>query len=291
MSPANRSRPSLGRHGVTRAASTPFANAMIVVAAVVVLLATMATSPAAAHSSLTMPTSISFTRDCRVSRGGGGTARNCPGPCPNVMLRRHGLGSSSAAPAATYARGQRVRVRWARNNHEGGFVRWSIVPVGSMMDAVVHEQMAFQWGCWSAGRFACRPGAHRNKYCIDDALGKPVGHAYEDHIRIPRVYPDGDYVLSFVRPPREQTIEWGESNRISRLRWQRGTETVAWITATTAREAPGTPATSSGRRNFGALLTAIAFLMNECVLPPPSFSCSLTYPLAAFLLFHPMLSL
>jgi len=172
------------------------------VAAVTALLAAATVAAlsgvATAHSSLTQPASMSFTTDCRVSRGPGPTARNCPGPCPNIMLKRHGVGSSSSQPAATYRRGQTVRVRWARNNHEGGFVRWALVPVGSMMDAKVHEQMAFRWGCWSAGRFACKGGAHRKRFCIDDALDKPVGHAYQDWLTIPSIYPDGDYVLSFA---------------------------------------------------------------------------------------------
>lgn len=190
--------PSLKRCGVGRSVPAP-ATFVAVVAVMVTLLTTSAPAPVTAHSSMTSPQSMSFTRDCRISRGGGGSARNCPGPCPNVMLRRYGIGSSPSRPAATYARGQRVRVRWGRNNHEGGFVRWSIVPVGSKMDAKVHEQMAFHWGCWSAGRFRCRPGAHRKEFCMDDRLGKATGYAYQDSIQVPRIYPDGDYVLSFVR--------------------------------------------------------------------------------------------
>lgn len=38
----------------------------------------------------------------------------------------------------------------------------------------------------------------RKTFCFGDALDKPVGKAYQDWIQVPRVYPDGEYVLSFV---------------------------------------------------------------------------------------------
>jgi len=88
-----------------------------VTAVVVALVCAVIPLPVTAHTSMTVPLSISYTTDCRVG-GPRHAFRNCPGPCPNVMLRTHGVGSSPQEPAATYHRGQTVTVRWARNNHE-----------------------------------------------------------------------------------------------------------------------------------------------------------------------------
>lgn len=174
----------------------PAAPLMVVVAVAAAIVGGLP-PPVAAHSSMTVPTSLSYTTDCRVG-GPPHALRNCPGPCPNVMLKAHGVGSSPQEPAATYARGERVTLRWARNNHEGGFVRWALVPVAQMGDAAAHERYAFKWGCWSSGRFVCND-RNRKELCIDDRLNERWAQAFSDRVEIPSVVPDGDYVLSFVR--------------------------------------------------------------------------------------------
>lgn len=174
----------------------PTAPLMVVVTVVAAVLGGGLSPLVAAHSSMTVPTSLSYTTDCRVG-GPPHAMRNCPGPCPNVMLKAHGLGSSPQEPAATYARGETVTLRWARNNHEGGFVRWALVPVSQMGDAAAHARYAFKWGCWSSGRFTCND-RNRKALCLDDRLNERWATAFSDRVEIPSVVPDGDYVLSFV---------------------------------------------------------------------------------------------
>lgn len=196
-------------------------------------------SPSRAHSSMTTPTSMSHTTDCRVG-GPPGKHRNCPGPCPNVMLRSTGLGSSPASPAATYARGQRVLLRWARNNHEGGFVRWALVPLTQMGDPAAHQRFAFHWGCWSAGRFRCTD-KNRRRLCVDDRLNQRWGTAYSGRVVIPAVVPDGNYVLSFV------SRKEGEGGVVRRARGEGVCGEVWWASARPDAAVLGVPQGDIGR--------------------------------------------
>lgn len=63
----------------------------------------------AAHSHLDTPRPMTTKHACRM---GGSPHMNCPGPCPTEP-------SVSWASQATYKRGERYTVKWARNNHEG----------------------------------------------------------------------------------------------------------------------------------------------------------------------------
>lgn len=96
-------------------------------------------------------------------------------------------------PAAVWKRGSYNRVVWTRNNHEGGFVRWTIVPLERMWDKASHEKMAFDYGCWNVGRFHCNEfDFHRD--CNYDQENE----AFSKFLYIPPIYPDGDYVLGFT---------------------------------------------------------------------------------------------
>ncbi|GAB0489636.1 hypothetical protein MMPV_000861 [Pyropia vietnamensis] len=148
-----------------------------------------APTPVAAHSFLTVPLPISRLDGCRVG-GVGGTTGNCPGPCPNSAFRSD---TSSKNPAAVYRRGSTYEVRWTRNNHEGGIIRWAMVPVSEMWDMASHERNAFHWSCWNINRFSCNAmERHRDCYFDRDNL------AFRDYLRIPDNLPDGDYVLGWT---------------------------------------------------------------------------------------------
>jgi len=90
---------------------------------------------------------------------------------------------------------------------QGGFVRWALVPVSRMNNPVAHEHFAFRWGCWSAGRFVCSE-ENRRKLCLDDRLDEKWAQAFSEHVEVPKVVPDGDYVLSFVRWGGEIWWSW-----------------------------------------------------------------------------------
>lgn len=54
-------------------------------------------------------------------------------------------------PSATYRRGEKIRVKYVRNNHRsGGFVRLALVKPEDVMDKEAHERGAFHYSCWGA---------------------------------------------------------------------------------------------------------------------------------------------
>eukprot|EP00168_Porphyra_purpurea_P018607 TRINITY_DN7013_c0_g1_i1.p2 TRINITY_DN7013_c0_g1~~TRINITY_DN7013_c0_g1_i1.p2 ORF type:complete len:545 (-),score=177.94 TRINITY_DN7013_c0_g1_i1:127-1761(-) len=176
-------------------------------------LATAVSLPATtkAHSFLSMPLPISRLHGCRMGSstlsGNGpqaGRLGRCPGPCPNSQFRPD---TSPGNPAAVYRRGSKYEVRWTRNNHEGGILRWAMVPVSEMWDMGSHQRNAFHWSCWNINRFKCGVmDAHRDCYYDQTDV------AYRDRLRIPDNLPDGDYVLGWTwygggaGPPGKQAI-------------------------------------------------------------------------------------
>ena len=77
----------------------------------------------------------------------------------------------------------------------------SLVPVQQMFNDRWHQITAFQWGCFAQGRFKCRyklgPTSDRLRFlraCGTD----DKGNAFSSVMRVPEVFPDGDYVFSQV---------------------------------------------------------------------------------------------
>lgn len=135
----------------------------------------------AGHSSLTLPTPFSYDVFCKTE-----SAQNCPGPCPVRDLK-------ASPPVQTWARGQTVPLRWFRNNHEGGFVRWALVTPDKVNDQAAHNAGAFAYGCYSVGRYTCT-AAEKATHCGADNTGS--GHRIE--AQVPTHLPDGEYVLGWV---------------------------------------------------------------------------------------------
>lgn len=92
--------------------------------------------------------------------------------------------------AEVWKRGQVVNVKWARNNHNGGFVRLSLVPYHLLYDPAAHEKFAFYYGCWEQGSYRCG----KTKKCGSDKKGL----GFHRRVSIPNVAPDGWYVLAFM---------------------------------------------------------------------------------------------
>lgn len=138
-----------------------------------------------AHSSLGEPLPYS-TYACK------GDTTWCKTPCP--PLSRNGQAparNSPQDPAATWKRGDTVQITWHKNNHRGGFYRRSLVPVKHMFDHAWHKKTAFDFGCWAQGTFNC---GKDTPLCGGDKKGR----AYRNSIKIPSVFPDGDYVFAQV---------------------------------------------------------------------------------------------
>eukprot|EP00178_Gracilaria_changii_P027930 TRINITY_DN9328_c0_g1_i1.p2 TRINITY_DN9328_c0_g1~~TRINITY_DN9328_c0_g1_i1.p2 ORF type:complete len:378 (+),score=73.94 TRINITY_DN9328_c0_g1_i1:957-2090(+) len=162
---------------------------------------------AAAHSQMTQPQSTS-PRTCRLGGERAFGVDNCSGPCDLRAIRaRHRYANfwSPAHPAATYARGQNVLIKYTRNNHApGGFIRLTLVTPAQMMDRDAHSRNAFHYSCWGARAMRAAPHELRN-----DRFGfSMVGSDGEQHrfakgyyaasVTIPTVLPDGNYVLGWA---------------------------------------------------------------------------------------------
>lgn len=142
-----------------------------------------------AHSFLSVPEPISNEETCRIG-GPPGFEANCPGPCPNRHFRED---KTPDMPSRTWKRGEKVEVRWTKNNHLDGFTRLALVPLDEMWDKGAHQKYAFYFGCWSDGEFECNEfERHRDCYFDRDNL------AYKKTITVPTIYPDGVYVLGWV---------------------------------------------------------------------------------------------
>lgn len=134
-----------------------------------------------------------------------GGIEECPGPCDVRPIQGRSPFTSPQRPAAVYKRGQRVTIKYQRNNHgPGGFVRHTLVPINKMMDKKAHENNAFHFGCWGADPVAAKPsemGRDTLGFSLVGGDGKlhnlPISY-YTTVITIPPVVPDGKYVLGWT---------------------------------------------------------------------------------------------
>lgn len=139
---------------------------------------------------------------CR--RGGNPNPTNCFGPCDlRAIVGRYANFGSPDNPAASYRRGQSVKIKYQRNNHgPGGFVRLSIIPPHRMMDKEIHEHNAFHYSCFGATPVKAAPAerkADRWGFSIAGNDGKDIAAGYYAiNVTIPDVVPDGKYVLGWV---------------------------------------------------------------------------------------------
>lgn len=112
----------------------------------------------------------------------------CPA-CPRIKPDKSKNANSEDKPEVTWKRGQRVPIRWAKNNHRGGFVRMAIVPVEKMNDHGYQRRLAFYYGCWQQNLHKCDQnpcGADKKDWVL------------KRDIVIPAVVPDGVYSFSWV---------------------------------------------------------------------------------------------
>lgn len=116
---------------------------------------------------------------------------DCTGPVPHVWHSGPAKARNSKEhPAAVWQRGQKVTIKWHRNNHGGGFYRMSLVPVAKQHDWWWHKYAGFQYGCFESGQYHCNGPVE----CGTDADGL----AYKQDVTIPAVFPDGQYVFTMV---------------------------------------------------------------------------------------------
>lgn len=95
--------------------------------------------------------------------------------------------------STTYTRGQIVSTSWGRNNHVGGFIRYSIVPIDKSDTYGVfdNDSTVFQYNCYAPQCVGADGGFFRG-----DPSGTPFnGIKCSMNIKIPDWLPDGTYTL------------------------------------------------------------------------------------------------
>lgn len=116
---------------------------------------------------------------------------SCKGPVPPEWLSgKNKVRNSADNPAAWWKRGSSVRVKWHRNNHIGGFVRFSLVPLSKIYDSNWHTYTAFHYGCFEGHKYSCKGFTQCGK--------DNDGSGYYQQVKIPSVFPDGKYVFTMV---------------------------------------------------------------------------------------------
>eukprot|EP00178_Gracilaria_changii_P002463 TRINITY_DN1363_c0_g1_i1.p1 TRINITY_DN1363_c0_g1~~TRINITY_DN1363_c0_g1_i1.p1 ORF type:complete len:383 (-),score=50.77 TRINITY_DN1363_c0_g1_i1:197-1345(-) len=138
-----------------------------------------------AHQAMSYPWPMSRMNACRL-----GKFKDCPGPCPNDEIRTD---MSPNYPSITVSRSQFVTINTKRNNHAGGFSRWTIVNVADMNDRSAHDANAFLWTCADLNEQKCDSLNY-----IRDCQYDGKGQFYQHDVQIPAVYPDGVYVLGWA---------------------------------------------------------------------------------------------
>lgn len=109
--------------------------------------------------------------------------------CPKLASPRSRNENLPERPAEKWARGQRVTIQWAKNNHWGGFIRIAIVPVEKMFDHVHQKRLALYFGCWQ----------QNVRKCTANICGSDRGmNLLQTQLVVPANIPDGVYVLAWV---------------------------------------------------------------------------------------------
>lgn len=138
-----------------------------------------------AHQSVSFPYPISHDVACRIS-----SKQNCPGPCPRTDLREDMTPNN---PSVTVRRGDWLPVNVLANNHRGGFNSWTLVQVRDMYSKYKHMKNTFLWTCADVGVSKCST-RNKKRDCRFDVRNDYFHHK----IQIPKIYPDGVYVLGWT---------------------------------------------------------------------------------------------
>lgn len=146
-------------------------------------------APGEAHSFLSIPRGDYKTLNKAECRTGGpphAPNDNCPGPC---FKESSFLYNRRARNETTFRRGQQTEIVWTRNNHQGGFIRLSLVPADQRMDKTAHDKNAFWFGCFTMGERSCNSRAT----CGTDGKNRALGATVE----IPKCLPGKSFYFLF----------------------------------------------------------------------------------------------
>lgn len=137
------------------------------------------------HQSISFPYPVSKTLVCAIRPD-----IFCPGPCPRSNLRKDMTPNN---PAIVVKRGQWIRVQVMKNNHRGGFNRWSLVHVRDINNKNRHQRNTFLFTCGDNSLSSCQRDLRSRDCRFDDK-----NQQYRPVIQIPSIVPDGVYVLGWA---------------------------------------------------------------------------------------------
>ena len=129
-----------------------------------------------AHSYLSKPTGRTPAKQVN----GGPGAKNC------------GAAKGAYGGTQTFQRGAPIPTSWARNNHAGGFMRYSIVPfANSDIDGIFDDQQhVFHYEC---AEKVCKSGGDDPNG--GDPSSEPFSNMCTGEMTIPTWVPDGQYTI------------------------------------------------------------------------------------------------
>jgi hypothetical protein len=114
---------------------------------------------------------------------------------PAVDLATNCCANKPNNPTSVYTRGQIVKTAWGRNNHVGGFIRYSIVPLQSSdtLNIFNNDSNVFQYNCYAP---QCT-GDNNNFYAPDKPGTDFNQNKCSMNIKIPNWLPDGSYTIQW----------------------------------------------------------------------------------------------
>ncbi|GAB9477367.1 hypothetical protein Gpo141_00014432, partial [Globisporangium polare] len=150
--------------------------------------------------------------------------------CPNM----------TPGKSTSFKAGETIDVGYWRNNHLGGFIRWSIAPLGKESKELF-DTNAFYYTCRESGP-TCLPKGSNTKYAGDSSGDNTISCG--DKITLPDWLPVGDYVL--------QWTWFGVGSSYGNIGWSepqfRSCADIKLTTAGTKSAAPSCPTFVGGDR-------------------------------------------
>ncbi|GAB9477926.1 Dead/deah box RNA helicase, partial [Globisporangium polare] len=106
-----------------------------------------------------------------------------------------GCPSNTPGQSTSFAPGATIDVRYPRNNHLGGFIRWAIVAKGKESKSAF-DSAVFYYTCRESGS-QCLPLGTNSVYAGDNGAAENA-ILCGDKIKLPDWLPAGDYVLQWT---------------------------------------------------------------------------------------------
>ncbi|KAF1336144.1 hypothetical protein FI667_g854, partial [Globisporangium splendens] len=154
--------------------------------------------------------------------------------------RFHVLPNNTPGQSTSFKAGETIDVRYWRNNHLGGFIRWSIAKRGEESKEVF-DKNAFYYTCRESGP-TCLPKGTNTRYAGDSSGDNTIPCG--DKIVLPDWLPTGDYVL--------QWTWFGVGSSFGNIGWAepqfRSCADIKLTTAGTKSAAPKCPSFVGGDR-------------------------------------------